>query len=161
MHHLPTSLVSNERANCIVYRSLFPVDFHLWSWYHCFLLHRRLRGGWLLYRVSASPGSLESHSIVGQTLRQLKPQLCLECWPAGLRWPALLLLPGLCDQPPMRSRRSLKGTRCCCQSAHRPRPQVGNSIWQRKEESQFISILPQTWNVRYFLTFLPKTILSK
>ena len=49
--------------------------------------------------MSASPGSLESHSIVGQTLRQLKPQLCLECWPAGLRRPAHrtcpFLLPGL------------------------------------------------------------------
>ena len=112
MHHLPTSLVSNERANCIVYRSLFPVDFHLWSWYHCFLLHRRLRGGWLLYRVSASPGSLESHSIVGQTLRQLKPQLCLECWPAGLHCFCFL------DSVnwPMGNGQPLKGTLSCCQS---------------------------------------------
>ena len=127
MHHLPTSLVSNERANCIVYRSLFPVDFHLWSWYHCFLLHRRLRGGWLLYRVSASPGSLESHSIVGQTLRQLKPQLCLECWPAGLRWPALLLLPGLCELT--------NGERAALKRNTVLLPvwggQVGNPIWQR------------------------------
>ena len=152
MHHLPTSLVSNERANCIVYRSLFPVEFHLWSWYHCFLLHRRLRGGWLLYRVSASPGSLESlHSIVATDGAPAKAStMCgiLASWPLdGLhsthRGPAScpILLPGLCEQPPMRSRRSLKGTRCCCQSAHRPRPQVGNSIWQRKEKCGTFSFL--------------------
>ena len=55
--------------------------------------------------MSASPGSLESHSIVACCRRhrqcqcQLKPQVCSECWPAGLRRPAHrtcpFLLPGL------------------------------------------------------------------
>ena len=55
--------------------------------------------------MSASPGSLESHSIVAccrrhrQSQCQLKPQVCSECWPAGLRRPAHrtcpFLLPGL------------------------------------------------------------------
>ena len=105
-------------------------------------------------RVPASPGSLESlHSIVATDGAPAKAStmcgMLLASWPLdGLhstedRGPAScpILLPGLCEQPPMRSRRSLKGTRCCCQSAHRPRPQVGNSIWQRKEKCGTFSFL--------------------
>ena len=152
MHHLPSSSVNNEGTHCILGQKRFLAECHLGSWYHRFPLQQRSRGLITIPRVSASPGSLESlHSIVATDGAPAKAStMCgiLASWPLdGLhsthRGPAScpILLPGLCEQPPMRSRRSLKGTRCCCQSAHRPRPQVGNSIWQRKEKCGTFSFL--------------------
>ena len=154
MHHLPSSSVNNEGTHCILGQRRFLAECHLGSWYHRFPLQQRSRGLITIPRVSASPGSLESlHSIVATDGAPAKAStmcgMLLASWPLdGLhstedRGPAScpILLPGLCEQPPMRSRRSLKGTRCCCQSAHRPRPQVGNSIWQRKEKCGTFSFL--------------------